>query len=127
VDIGPGLPLILVDRLQIEQALLNLTRNAVEAIQESGMRSGTITLYARELTRGSVELGVVDTGPGFSPDFSLDRLQPFNSHKDDGLGIGLSLCQSIALANHGQLQVHKSAAGAHVAIAFDPDRRVKND
>lgn len=127
VDIEPNLPLLLVDRLQIEQALLNLLRNASEAVQMEGRGGGSVTLYAHQVAFTTIELGVVDNGPGFPPDFSFDRLQPFTSSKEDGLGIGLSLCQLIARANSGELVVHRSATGAHVALSFESPGRPDRD
>lgn len=126
LDLDPRLPSILVDRLQVEQALINLTRNSIEAIRDAGMAGGVVTIYAREAAGREIELGVVDNGPGFAPGFSLDHLQPFQSTKQDGLGVGLSLCQSVALANGGKLIFHPTDVGAHVCIVFGPDRRVSD-
>jgi len=126
VAIRAGLPLLSVDRLQIEQAMINLTRNAMEAIDEAQMTIRCVTLYASEAEGGAVEIGVIDTGPGFSPGFSLDLLRPFKSKKADGLGVGLSLCRSIGIANGARLWHRDLEAGAQVCLTFDLDRRVIN-
>lgn len=126
MDVDPRLPSILVDRLQIEQALVNLTRNAIEAVRDAGIPDGTVSVYAREVVNGAIELGVVDNGPGFPPDFTLDNHQPFKSSKQDGLGVGLSLCQTVAIANAAILVIHPSETGAHVALVFDAERQTPN-
>lgn len=123
---GP-LPQLRVDRLQIEQALLNMTRNSLEAI---GMQAGadhSVTLYARQASNRAIEVGVVDTGPGFARDFSLERLEPFKSQKEDGLGVGLPLCRSIAIANGAELRIERTDKGAHVCLVFDPARTVTDE
>ncbi len=122
MDVDPRLHPIVVDRLQIEQALVNLTRNAIEAVRDAGTRDGLVSVYAKEVAHGAIELGVVDNGPGFPPDFTLDSHQPFKSSKQDGLGVGLSLCQTVALANGAQLVIHPTESGAHVALLFDAER-----
>lgn len=127
VNIPAGLPMIRVDRLQVEQAILNLMRNALDAIGASGSLERAITLYGLERPNGAVELGVIDTGPGLPPGFSLDQLRPFTSKKEDGLGVGLSLCRSIGLANGAVIEIHGTQAGAHISLVFDPDRRVQHD
>lgn len=121
-DIGPHLPALFVDRLQVEQAMINLTRNAIEAIRDLGTAQGNVSLYAREVLNGAVELGVIDNGPGFPAGFNLDNLQPFKSAKRDGLGVGLSLCQTVAMANGGRLVIHPSDNGAHIALVFETHR-----
>lgn len=123
MEVDPRLLPILVDRLQVEQALVNLTRNAIEAVRDARTIDGTVSIYAREVNSGAIELGVVDNGPGFPSDFSLDNHQPFKSSKRDGLGVGLSLCQTVAIANGAQLLIHPSDSGAHVALVFEAERQ----
>lgn len=124
VSTRAGLPMIQVDRLQIEQALLNLTQNSMEAIESADSAERTITLYAREVEGGAIEIGVIDSGPGFPPGFTLERLKPFESSKETGLGVGLSLCRSIGLANGARLSLHELGRGAQASLTFDLDRRV---
>lgn len=115
-----------VDKLQIEQALLNLVRNSIEAIVDANQQDRGVTLFARDLPGGRTEVGVIDTGPGFPATFSLDRLQAFTSTKPDGLGVGLALCQSIAAANGAELSLRQNAPGTAVSLIFDAERRVTN-
>jgi len=88
----------MVDVLQIQQTLLNLMWNSIEAITEAEHRDGAISIEAVSGDRNRVEIRVADNGPGFPPDF-MDPFLPFASQKAEGLGIGLSLCRSIIEAH----------------------------
>lgn len=99
--IAPDLPPVLADPLQLQQVILNLIHNAVEAMSASeGQR--TITVFARP-DKELVEIGVKDTGPGVAPDVFNQLLHPFFTTKPDGLGLGLSISQSIVEAHGGRL------------------------
>jgi two-component system sensor kinase FixL len=106
------LPRVLVDMLQIEQAMLNLLRNAIEAI--ANRPQGMITIEAASKGNGFVEVIVSDTGPGFPPDVLDNPFLPFSSSKADGLGFGLPLCKSIIEAHGGSLWLEGNARGAAV-------------
>ncbi len=108
-----NLPSVLVDMLQIEQTLLNIVRNSIEAIEESDRRDGVINIEAALKDPHAVEIRVADNGPGFPPDFT-DPFVPFTSRKKEGLGIGLSLCRSIVEAHGGRLWLNRQAQGAQV-------------
>jgi len=94
VELEPALPRVSIDRAQIEQALVNIAKNGIEAIG----RDGTLTfrLFARD---GSPVLAIEDTGPGISPQVREQLFTPFFSTKEGGQGIGLTLVQEI-LVNH---------------------------
>ena len=127
--IAPNLPLVLADALQIQQVILNLVRNAVDAIGDSeGMR--TITVSAQP-AQDAVEIAVQDTGPGLAPDILGQLLHPFFTTKPDGLGLGLSISQSIVEA-HGSHLWATANPGPGVTFHFTlpiapddgrPDRR----
>ena len=118
LDLEPDLPLVMADRLQIEQVLLNLIRNAAEAIIAARNGRRDIVVQARRLSPGLVELSVTDTGTGFASTFAGDVPFPLSTTKPDGLGIGLSLCRSIAEAHGGALMIRNTGSGARVSISL---------
>jgi signal transduction histidine kinase len=114
VALDGKLPQVVVDVLQVEQALLNLIRNSVEALSIAG-DGGTITLSASPSAGNFVEVVVEDTGPGFPPELSSPL--PLVSSKAEGLGVGLSLCRSIVEAHGGRLRVNDPALGG-ASVSF---------
>jgi two-component system sensor histidine kinase TtrS len=102
--VAAGLPPVLADSIQIQQVLLNLVRNAVEAINAGGDPAlREVRIAAARSPGGDVEITVEDTGPGLAPE-ALERVfEPFYTTKPDGIGIGLSLSRSIVDAHGGRL------------------------
>jgi two-component system, LuxR family, sensor kinase FixL len=122
VALPPDLPLVAVDILQIEQVLLNLVRNSLDAIRDGGHSRGTIVIEA-ERTRGDadgdfVEIAVVDSGPGFSRDYIENGILPLSSSKAEGLGIGLPLSKTIVEAHGGRLWLDAGSRGASVRFTL---------
>jgi PAS domain S-box-containing protein len=102
-ELADGLPLIQGDRVQLQQVMLNLIINAVEAM--SGVSGGPRELLISTGTSdtGDVRVAVRDSGPGLTP-AALERLfEPFYTTKPGGLGLGLSICRSIIEAHGGRL------------------------
>lgn len=95
VDIQAEIPDVLADSVQIEQVVLNLIRNAVEAMEATPIGSRVLTLVLTHDER-VVTLSVRDTGPGLSEDARKTLFHPFHTSKPDGMGLGLTICQSIA-------------------------------
>lgn len=118
VDVASDLPLVMADRLQIEQVLLNLIRNSMDAIAEAEGAAGQIAIQASRRCPQAVELTVSDTGPGFPSSFADNVPLPLSTTKPDGLGVGLSLCRSIAEAHGGTLSIRTSGRGASVGITL---------
>ncbi len=116
-DAGPTLPPVMVDLLQIEQVLLNLIRNAIEAMSETGRPGGTIAIRAERAGPDSVAIEIRDTGPGFPPEFAAGAV-PLSSTKAEGLGVGLSLSRSIVEAHGGTLTIGGGADGAVVRFTL---------
>jgi nitrogen fixation/metabolism regulation signal transduction histidine kinase len=104
------------DTAQIEQALINLLKNA----RESGSEPGSIDLAVTEAPRGfSIE--VRDRGPGFSPAALENALVPFYSTKETGTGLGLTLCREIVEAHGGRLRIANREGGGAVISLWLPD------
>ena len=111
-EVEPGLPEVLADSIQIQQVLLNLVRNAVEAVDGGEGPRREVILSVRHAADGGVHFTVRDTGPGLAPD-ALDKVfEPFYTTKPDGIGIGLPLSRSIADAHRGRLWASAESKGA---------------
>jgi two-component system, LuxR family, sensor kinase FixL len=110
-DIAADLPRITVDLLQVEQVLINLLRNAIEAI---GNRRGSVLIAAKTFDAEFIEISVVDTGPGFPSALLESAFLPLSSSKAEGLGIGLPLCRSIVEAHGGKLWIDDGSQGGAV-------------
>jgi two-component system, LuxR family, sensor kinase FixL len=116
--IADAIPPVMVDLLQIEQVLLNLMRNSIEAISDANEAAGTITISVSPAGEGMIAFEIRDTGPGFPADFAAGGFPPFSSSKPEGLGVGLSLCRSIVESHGGQLEVSSDRAGATVRFTL---------
>jgi PAS domain S-box-containing protein len=102
-QLADGLPLVLGDRIQLQQVMLNLIFNAVEAMSGSDDGSRELLISSEEDGANGVRIAVRDWGPGLKPE-SLDRLfDAFYTTKPDGMGMGLSICRSIIEAHGGRV------------------------
>jgi signal transduction histidine kinase len=98
-----GLPPVQGDRVQLQQVMLNLIINAIQAMSGIGEGARELQISIDVPSEGSVRVGVRDTGPGLSPE-SLSRLfEPFYTTKPEGMVVGLSICRSIIEAHGGRL------------------------
>jgi C4-dicarboxylate-specific signal transduction histidine kinase len=111
-------PSVMVDLLQIEQVLINLLRNAVDAISGSSNSGGAVFISAKRADIDFAEVHVADSGPGFPPQFSENAFLPLSSSKDEGLGIGLALCRSIVEAHGGKLWLDDGRSGGVVRFTL---------
>jgi two-component system sensor kinase FixL len=100
-EFDTALPDVLIDKVQIQQILINLIRNSIEAMRDSKER--TLTLSTVRGDAGFAKVMVRDTGPGLSPDVLQRLFQPFNTTKASGMGLGLMVCQTLAEANGGRI------------------------
>lgn len=118
------LPPVLADALQVEQVILNLVRNAAEALTNAGRNDGRIEIDAKR-TGQMIMISVIDNGPGLDPDLAKQPITPFATTKRDGLGLGLSLSRSIVEAHGGQLHLEGSSNGvrAYFTLPIDPGQR----
>ena len=107
--IAPGLPPVLCDRTMVEQVLLNLARNAMQAMDEARPARPSLTVQARRLPAtegmgpGWLEFSVADVGAGIAPEVQERLFTPFFTTKREGMGLGLSLCRTVVEQHGGQL------------------------
>jgi signal transduction histidine kinase len=113
--LDPALPAVAADEHQLRQALLNLLRNAAEAMADGG----TLTVAARGLPGGIVELTIADTGEGIAPADLPKIFDPFFSTKEGGTGLGLALTQQIIVEHGGRIEVESDRGrGTTFVIRF---------
>ncbi|MBU1378473.1 MAG: hypothetical protein KKA30_21085 [Alphaproteobacteria bacterium] len=108
-DVDRGDDRVMADRIQVQQVMLNLVRNAAEAME--GCPSRELQIVTRAIDPGFVQISVADTGPGVSPELSDRLFQPFVSGKVGGMGVGLSISRSIIEAHGGRMWVEGNADG----------------
>ena len=94
---------VFVDKIQIQQVLVNLIRNAIEAMQNSVRRELTVSTHSA--VDDMVVIRVADTGSGIDPDVAAKLFQPFVTTKRQGTGIGLSISRTIIELHGGQISV----------------------
>ena len=103
---------VMVDRIQIQQVLFNLIRNAVEAMTGSPVRA--LTISAGPGPEGFATVRVADTGPGISEEVAPRLFEPFVTSKKTGMGIGLSICRTIIEAHGGDISCHSGKDGGTI-------------
>jgi two-component system, LuxR family, sensor kinase FixL len=104
--------LVLADKIQVQQVLLNLMRNAVEAMQEVERRELTVSTHKED--NETVRIDVRDTGPGIAPEITHQLFQPFITTKRQGMGVGLSISRTIVESHGGRLWAEPNADGGTV-------------
>jgi two-component system sensor kinase FixL len=116
LELAPELPAILLDKIGTQQVVLNLVRNAVEAMSVSAERRLTIRTQRRigQDGGGYVEVLVGDTGSGLDAAIGERLFQPFVTTKATGMGVGLSICRSIVEAQGGQIRADPNPAGGTI-------------
>ncbi len=103
IELAPDLPLVLADRILVEQVILNLARNAIEAMQEVAPQRRRLLLRTGRGHDDMIFVEVRDSGPGMSPERMAQIFDRFFTTKEQGMGIGLSICRSIAESHGGRL------------------------
>ena len=106
--IDPGLPPVLADRIQIEQVLLNLLRNAIDAIAIADSQKRLIVVEANCKSGHKVQISVADSGPGVIAEAANRLFEPFMTTKPEGMGMGLSISRSIVESHGGRLRMFQS-------------------
>lgn len=112
----PDAQLVLVDRIQIQQVLLNLMRNAIEAMQDMPRRELLVSTEARS-AEGLIAVTVADSGTGLAPEIVNHLFQPFMTTKKHGMGVGLSICRTIVESHGGKISA-ESEPGRGTTFMF---------
>jgi len=100
---------VFVDRVQIQQVLVNLMRNAIEAMESSPVRK--LSVATALLDPGTVQVSVADTGAGMAPEMKEKLFEAFASTKETGMGLGLSICRTIIEAHGGRIAAREAQGG----------------
>jgi two-component system sensor histidine kinase DctS len=122
VAVPPDLPPVLADRVLLEQVLLNLTRNAIEAMQDIDRERRVLRIEAaHDEEQGKVSVSVIDNGHGIPPEVAERLFSPFFSTKAEGMGMGLSICRT-AIEFHGGTLTHADNPGGGTVFTFTLQR-----
>lgn len=113
IDIQPSLPDLFLDPISLEQVILNLTRNALQSMQELNLDKRVLKIVAQQ-TGTLVQVDVIDNGSGISKDIADRLFSSFFSTKADGMGMGLNICRTIIEFHGGQLSFRENPLGGTI-------------
>jgi len=111
LSLDPDADAVYADRVQVQQVLLNLIRNGIDAMQEVGPRRRALTITSAVTDQGWSQVSVADTGPGIADDVRERLFQPFMTTKPQGMGVGLSISRSIIEAHGGRIWAEANPGG----------------
>ena len=114
LQVEADLPPVFADRIMIEQVVINLVRNALEAASGMPVARRVVAVRASALTDGAVEIAVADRGPGIAQAEREQLFMPFHTTKPEGMGMGLNICRSIVEFHDGHLEVADNPGGGTV-------------
>jgi PAS domain S-box-containing protein len=112
LSFDPRAEAVMANRIQLQQVMLNLIRNAHEAMAQSEWRE--LEVVTARLDDESIEIAVADHGSGLSDDIVEHLFEPFHTTKRNGMGLGLSICRSIVEAHHGKLRYEPNCGGGAI-------------
>lgn len=113
-NLDPRADMVYADKVQVQQVLLNLLRNAIEAMAESDSPRRELAITTRAIDDDMVEASVADTGHGIAPEIVAQLFQPFITTKKHGMGVGLSISRTIVEAHGGSLWAEAGPGGGAV-------------
>lgn len=116
-DFDKNVPVIFIDKIHIQQVLLNLIQNAIEAMTEARAKDKRVSIQVA-ITSDTVEVTISDTGPGFPKDLVYKVFMPFFTTKAHGRGMGLAICRSIIEAHGGQFTINPKTPLGNSWIRF---------
>jgi signal transduction histidine kinase len=111
LELAPSLPAARADPVMIEQVVVNLVRNALEAMAGVPPARRAITISTGPAQAGTLAVTLADTGPGLAPEAAARIFEPFFTTKAEGMGLGLNICRSIVEAHGGRLSTGTRATG----------------
>lgn len=123
-EFDPTADKVLVDPVQVQQVVLNLIRNALEAMLES--RHKQLRVKTEQVANRFAQVTVADSGPGLDQKIAERLFHPFNTSKSDGMGLGLSICHTIIQSHDGKIWVEKSGLGGTAFHFTIPLAEVEN-
>ncbi|MGC8533964.1 MAG: sensor histidine kinase [Rhizomicrobium sp.] len=114
-ELADDLPPVVIDRIQLQQVMINLMRNAFEALENADVRQ--IVIRTQRPAPDFVQVSVADSGPGIPPEIMPNLFIPFSTTKSKGLGMGLTICKAIVEAHNGRIWVTaRKEGGAEFAF-----------
>jgi len=128
VEVNDTVTTVYAQEIQIEQVLLNLVRNAIEALRETARPRRKISVQVSPLGKDFVQFVVSDSGPGLKVEYEDQIFDPFVTTKSQGMGLGLSISKGIIEAHHSELCVTSTSSGACFSFKLPATKRgAKND
>ncbi|MBV2262280.1 MAG: PAS domain-containing sensor histidine kinase, partial [Thauera sp.] len=113
-ELEPDLPPVYADRIMIEQVLLNLIRNGLDAMADTLPEARVLTVRVRTVGADAVEVAVIDRGHGIGEEGRAQLFTPFYTTKAEGMGMGLNICRSIIEFHNGRLLVDANPEGGTI-------------
>ena len=114
VSVPPDLPAAYADKIMVEQVVLNLVKNGIEAMHNTPRSKRELSIRARANGKEFIEVNIADRGPGLTAEQRERLFTPFYTTKPEGMGMGLNICRSIIEFHHGRLWTASNAGGGSV-------------
>jgi C4-dicarboxylate-specific signal transduction histidine kinase len=125
LSLQEDLPAVVVDRVQLQQVILNLVMNAIESMLEVGQSSRVLWIRTEKRVLSDLLIQVTDSGVGIGPKLSDRIFEPFYTTKANGIGMGLSISRSIIEAHGGRLWLSKAECGSTFCFTLPTDRETR--